>query len=941
MSMSDSIPFLDKIADFLIRSGNINNLHTLVVLPNRRSQVFLKKALANETGKDFWFPDMLTIDELMTHLSGLTVIDPLVAYFDLFRIHRDMEKEKARSLDDFLSWAPLMLNDFSDIDYYLVDAHRLFNELSEVKAIEQWNLGERPLTEMQTAYLAFFHSLFGYYEQLQVRLLSKKTAYKAMAYRVAAEKMRDGDFETVGWSNFVFVGFNALTVAEKQVVAALKEHFRLYYFIDSDRYYFDPQQKSSHEAGTFLYDITRSLKFNTPQWVGDALLTQKKEVGIIAVPRQTGQVKYAAQLLYEWLVEEEADAKSIAVVLADERMLVPLLSAVPSGRDGGKAFRYNVTMGYPLVQSPFYDLIYRWMQLLILRKEDPSSRISLPALEGLMQNPLLAMMTGIRLSDFLLLNRFYVTADEIMEAVTDKLLTSLFNLLFYRWESPGHFMDKLKSLLAQFRELPAMSEKKNRLLQFQLSLMMQVVKLAEGVFYEQKEYLGFQSIQKILLQLMGRKEVSLKGEPLTGIQVMGMLETRNLDFERVIILGANEGSLPKTGFQESFIPYDLRNAYRLPLQNTKTAVASYHFFRLLQRTRHAVMIYNSEPDALGGGEISRFVLQIENELAKRNPNIRIFRKMVSIPLKETGHPQDITIRKEKSVMQQLQQMAEKGISPSALNVYVRCSLQFYYRYVAKIDLPVQPEVSVQSNTFGSVIHGVLEQLYRPFRGKRIDAGKLKESLQENLESFLLQEFKRNYGRNDLKYGRDLLVYNVARKYVERFVINEINILEKEPRELVDTERKIQTSLNVDGFSVKLKGVIDRIDQNSGDGEIRIIDYKTGSVEAKDLKLKTWDAVIEDTKYSKALQVLAYAWLFSREHESGQIVIPGIISLKKAHGSFMPVLLPEETSFEGVLDAVEGLLKKLISQIFDKEKLFSQTDDDKMCEYCDFNSLCNR
>ncbi len=941
MSMSYSIPFLDKIAGFLIQSGNINNLHSLVVLPNRRSQVFLKRALANKTGKDFWLPDMLTIDELMTHLSGLTVIDPLVAYFDLFRIHRDMEKEKARSLDDFLAWAPLMLNDFRDIDYSLADAHRLFNELSEVKALEQWNLGERPLTEMQTAYIAFFHSLFGYYEQLQFRLLAKKTAYKAMAYRVAAEKMRDGDFETVGWSNFIFVGFNALTEAERQVVATLKEHFRLHYFIDSDRYYFDPQQKGTHEAGTFLYDITKSLKLDAPQWVGDALLTKEKEIEITAVPRQTGQVKYAGQLLYEWLVEEKVDAKNIAVVLADERLLVPLLGAVPSAGEGGQAFRYNVTMGYPLMQSPFYDLIYRWMQLLTLRNEDASSRISLPALDGLMQNPLLEMVASHRLSDFFSLSHFYVTADEIMEAVTDESLKSLFRLLFSGWETPGRFMDKLKSLLAQFRELPAMSEKKSRLLQFQLSLMMQVAKLAEGIFLEQKEHLGFQSIQKILLQLMGRKEVSLKGEPLTGIQVMGMLETRNLDFERVIILGANEGILPKTGFQESFIPYDLRNAYRLPLQNTKTAVASYHFFRLLQRAKHTVIIYNSEPDVLGGGEVSRFVLQIENELVKRNPNIRVSRKMVKVPLKETGNPQDIAIRKEKSVMQQLQKLAEKGISPSALNTYVRCPLQFYYRYVIKIAIPVQPEVSVQSNTFGSVIHGVLEQLYRPFRGKLIDAEKLKESLQENLEDFLLQEFQKNYGRNDLKYGRDLLIYNVAQKYVERFVISETGMLAKEPRELIDTEREMQTSLNVDGFPVKLRGFIDRIDKNPDNGEIRIIDYKTGSVEAKDLKLKTWDAVVEDTKYSKALQVLTYAWLFSREHESGQVVIPGIISLKKAHGSFMQVLFPEATSFEDVLGAVEGLLKKLISQIFDDEKLFSQTGDDKVCEYCDFKNLCHR
>ncbi len=939
--MPESIPFLSKIADFLLRQENGTSLRTLVVLPNKRSQVFLKQALAKKSGKDFWLPDMLTIDEFMAQLSGLTVIDPLVAYFELFRIHRDIEKEKARSLDDFLSWAPLMLNDFSDIDYYIADAHGLFHELSEVKALEEWNLGERPLTAMQKAYLAFFHSLFAYYERLQMQLHAKKTAYKAMAYRMAAEKMRANDFESIGWRNFVFVGFNALTEAEKQVVATLKEHFQLHYFIDADHYYFDSKFKGNHEAGIFLQEIIKFLKYDTPQWIGDALLTQKKDIEITAVPRHIGQVKYAGQLLYEWLIKDKVDAKNIAVVLADERLLIPLLGAVPSGADGEQTFRYNVTMGYPLMQSPFYDLIYRWLHLLILRMEDASSRISLPVLDGLMQNPLLEMMTGIRLPDFFPLNRFYVMADEIMETVPDDSFKFLFGLLFFGWEKPKQFMGKLRTLLAQLRELPAMSEKKNRLLQFQLSLMMQVIKLAEELFRDQQQYVGFQSIQKILLQLMARKEVNLKGEPLTGIQVMGMLETRNLDFDRVLILGANEGVLPKTGFQESFIPYDLRNAYGLPLQNTKNAVASYHFFRLMQHPRHVVLVYNSESDVMGGGEVSRFVLQIENELAKHNPNICVSRKMVSVPLTETEKPQALTIRKEISVMQRLQKLLKNGISPSALITYVRCPLQFYFHYVAKIEVPVQPEVSVQSNTFGSVVHGVLEQLYKPFTGRPIDTEELKINFQNNLESFLLLEFTKNYGRDDLKYGRDLLIYNVARHYIERFVINETSLLKKEPQELLYTEKEIFSLLEVDGYPVKLKGFIDRIDRNPVDGKIRIIDYKTGSVNVKELEPEILDEIISDTKFSKAFQVLVYAWLYGRVQNDGSQIVPGIISLKTTHSSFMPVVFPKSISYEEGMEAVGRLLKELISRILDDKLLFSQTDDDKICKYCDFKNLCNR
>ena len=939
--ISDPMSFLDEIAYFLVHRKNGDTIHTLVVLPNRRSQVFLKQYLAKNAGRDYWLPDMLTIDELMAQLSGLTVIDPLVAYFELFKIHREMTNDKARNLDDFLSWAPLMLNDFSDVDYYLADAHGLFSELSEVKVLEKWNLNERPLTEMQIAYLAFFHSLFDYYERLQMHLYEKKTAYKAMAYRFAAEKLTNGDFEKSPWTDYVFVGFNALTEAEKSVVASLKEHFNLHFFIDADSYYFDGSKDGNHEAGTFLREATKFLKIEKPEWVGNALLTQEKTVEIVAVPRQMGQVKYAGQLLYEWLVEQKTDARNIAVILADERLLVPLLGSVPAGADGETAFHYNVTMGYPLIQSPFYDLIYRWTQLLTLRSEDASLRISLPALNGLMQNPLLEMLEGLRLTDLFPLNRFYASPDEIMEFAKDEQLKSLFRLLFFGWEKPGQFTEKLKNLLQTLQALPAISEKKNTLLRFQLTLMMQMVKLAEGIFSNQKQYLGFQSIQKILLQLMGRKEVSLKGEPLTGIQVMGMLETRNLDFERVIILGANEGILPKTGFQESFIPYDLRSAYNLPLQRTKTAVASYHFFRLLQRTRHAVMIYNSVPDVMGGGEVSRFVLQIENELIKRNPKIRIIRKMVNVPVAGHENRQEITILKEPDVIRQLKNMAERGISPSALNNYVRCPLQFYYRYVAKIEVPEQPEVSVQSDTFGSIVHGVLEKIYKPHKGKIIDIKKLKTDLQQNLEFLLLREFQKNWGSHDLKYGRNLLIYNVAKQYVERFVLNDIRMLDKVPLVLTDTEKAVNATLDVDGHPVKLKGFIDRIDKNPGNGKIRIIDYKTGSVDPKDLKLKSWESVITEKRYSKAMQVLTYAWLNSREQPDSIDVEPGIISLRTAYSTFLPVTFPDEVPFAEAIEQIEDMLRTLITRIFDKEIPFSQTGDTKGCEYCDFKNLCNR
>ncbi len=943
--MEQSISFLDRVADFLLtRFSGEEGLHTLVVLPNRRSQVFLKRALAGRATNVLWLPDMLTIDELMAQLSGLAVVDPLATYLELYKIHRELEKEKARPLDDFLSWAPLMLNDFSDIDFSMARAERLFHELSEAKALEEWNLGEKPLTALQKDYLAFFRNLFRYYERLQMRLLSRQAAYKALAYRVAAEKLQSRDLPFIPWKNFVFVGFNALTEAEQQVVSSLKTHFNLHYFVHADRYYFDPGKKKGHEAGRFLQQVMRKLKVSEPQWVEDLLLNAEKEVMVYGIPGQSSQVKFAGQLIGQWLQMENADPVKMAVVLADERLLVPLLGAIPSKDKKGNPLRYNVTMGYPLRESPFYDLVYRWLQLFVLReseRERSDGKILLPLLQMLLENPLAGLMGIPKLRDFYTVNRLYAVAEEICSAAPEEQTKTLLGLFLKDIDTPFDFMNRLQDFLLKIKVLPVLSEKKYALLRFQLVLMMQVLKLTSNILRDEEQQIGFQGLQKILLQFMGRKEVSLKGEPLAGIQIMGMLETRNLDFDRVLFVGANEGLLPKTGFQESFIPYDLRRAYGLPLQNSKTAVASYHFFRLLQHAHQVALIYNSEPDVLGGGEVSRFVLQIENELARQNPLLRFQHHMAYVPLRDTVRQQEISVAKEPAVMQKLLVLAQRGISPSAINMFVRCPLQFYYRYVAGIEAPLQPELSVQSNTFGSVVHDVLDALYQPYTGKPIDGRKLRQVTEQNLDRLLQEAFRKIYGDHDMQRGRNILIYKVARRYVERFVKNDTLFLKQEPRVLVATEKDVKAPINCNGRTVMLKGFIDRIDRRHPDqGQVvRIIDYKTGTVKPEELKLKTWESVRDEVKFAKALQVMMYSWIFKKNFPQYEVV-PGIISLKSSHSRFMPVVLPAYADGRGE-DDMENVLKQLINRIMDEREPFRQTENLDVCSYCDFQSLCNR
>ncbi len=943
--MSDQQPFLEKVADFILQKDEKDLLKTLIVFPNNRSAIFLKDHLKRKLKKDYWLPEMMTIDQLMVQLSGLTLLDPLVVYLKLFEIHRAIEKEKARSLDDFLNWAPLMLNDFNEIDLYMVQADSLFSELSEVKAMEKWNLDGMPLTSLQTQYLNFFHSLIDYYQALQKQLSESQTAYKGMAYRHAAEKALANHIE-MPWNQFVFVGFNALTESEKTIVQYLKSQYSLEYFVDADRFYMGNDHADEQETGRFLRDALKSLKIDANLWICDLLQQTTKQIEIAQASKQMGQVKYAGQVLRQWFSNPDFKAEQTAVVLMDENLLVPLLAEVPLKRGDKPAqdVHYNVTMGYPLSASPFVDFIHQWLKILITRSEDSQQRVWIPGLVLLFNNALVSLLAGDGLNIFLKNIRqkkmFFEKTDILLAECIKKEIHDLIALLFTAVNTPRDFLIRLSRFLQRLSENPQINDPKFVLLRNQMISLVRIVKTLDVMLSGQIEMLSFVSVQKIFEKLISRAEISLKGEPLSGVQVMGLLETRNLDFENIILLGANEGLLPETGFQDSFIPFDLRRAYQLPLPKAKTTIISYHFFRLLQRAGNVVMVYNSEAESLGGGEPSRFIRQIEHTLQRRNNKLKVVRSVINIPLHMNVQGGEIVVEKLPLVLDKLDKLATGGISPSALSAYIRCPLQFYFKYVLKPKLPDQPETSIESNTFGSVVHASLEKLYTPFVGTLIDPVKLLKDLAK-LDDVLQNSFQEIYGAHDLSYGKNLLTVRVAKEYVQRFVRNEVEQLKKKPLELIGLELRLQTPFVINGKNVKIKGFIDRIDKEVKTGILRIVDYKTGSVAAGELKVKDWQALITDVKYAKALQVLLYQWLYQKVKDRKEEVSSGLISLRSSSGSFMPVNIDQQFDNDRFELAIEELLSELLTDIYDEQKPFRQTKDTKVCAFCDFKQLCMR
>jgi len=949
------IKFLEKVADFLLESVGSETLHTAVIFPNKRSEIFLKNHIKNKITSGYWPPEFFTIDEFMVQASGLAEPDPVNIYFELYKIHKTIAGSESRSLDDFLAWAPVMLADFTDIDLYLADAKAVFSNLSEARAIEQWNLTGQPLTDLQKNYLTFYNSLFQYYEQLKTQLLSQGSGYKGMIYRHLCEQI-----ETISkkwkWKQFELVGFNALSKSEKKVFGYLIKNFKVDVLFDADDYFLDDGKKTKHEAGRFIQELVDEWGLKDIKWSNDSVIGKtEKEIKVLGVPKRIGQVKYAAQLLEEWIKSENdhsvPDVFSLtdtALVLADEKLLIPFLNSLPQVVDKhGNKVPFNITMGYPLTNSAIGTFALNWISLLQSAENNPAKTLSVKHLLDLLNNPFFRFIADQfakndlqeLISGLFKMNASFLSRDVILELLIkeDEELINLFRLVLNPSAGSKGFTDQFIEFLSRSKSAFEKAPLYNKLLKEQLVIIMSLAKKLQVLLDEIKSELNFRALEKIFTQLLSRNEINLKGEPLSGIQVMGMLETRNLDFKNLVILSVNDGILPRTENMESFIPFDIRHNFNLPLPGDKSDVYAYHFFRLLKRAEKIHLVYNSEPDAMGGGEKSRYLLQLEKEVMKgKIENARIL-----IPVGEIPQKQVISIEKTGEVMQLLKINLEKSLSPTALTTYINCPLKFYFKKVIGLKQPESLESDIEANVMGKVIHGVLEDLFKPFEEKVIDLNKL-QIPDKKIRRLILEKFKEEFPGGSLDAGKNLLIVEVAVEYLRKYLKSEKTELTKQNRIILSTEEKLAKIIRFNNFDINLNGIVDRADQVVGNDDLRIVDYKTGKVEFNDLKLKEWHDLISDPNKAKAFQVLCYTYLYLKNKKlTVSEISAGIISMRKISNGFIPLQLPNKEPVAQSLDKFEQLLFELIGQIVDPAKPFNQTDDEDRCKYCDFKDICNR
>lgn len=945
--------FLQKVADHLLASYGRELESLCVVLPNRRGGLFLKRHLASKIEGPVWAPAIYSIEDFIWELSGLRQTDMAEQLFMLYTVYKNCEGANAETFDAFCKWAPTLLSDFNEADSCLADAEKLFGNLSDIRAIENWSLGQGVLTDFQKQYLHFWNRIGEWYRQFRAVLAAENKGYTGLAYRAATERITQEN-HGVKWKKIIFAGFNALNPAEEKIFAVLQDSGRAELLWDADRYFLED---SANEAGRFLRRYRHSYFRPAPgdrgfQHIEDRLSTEAKQITIAGVARMVSQSKAAVHFL-ETLDPQKRYSPATAIVLSDEQLLLPLLHALPDD-----AQNINITMGFPLRYTPVATLVNALFQL-----NENAQRFHIRTREGeikfyhndlirLLRHPYVRQLTaGSGLCEQLerhitRFNIIFSSAGQLRKAAGENgSAFDLFAAFLSPWETAGNALDGLKHIIELLR--PGFAPKENETFSIETEYLFQLSLIVNRArtLHEKWGIAGdLKYLRALINQQLASTTLPFYGEPVAGLQIMGLLETRTLDFENVILLSANENLLPGGRTQPSFIIYELRKAFGMPVWNDKDAFSAFNFYHLLQRAKNIFIVHNTFQDTFGSSEKSRFVTQLLHELNVANKNAVITETVfdAGIPLASAA-PEPIRIPKDALVMEKLNELAEAGLSPSLLNSYRSCGLQFYFHYVAGLREPQEVEETIEANTLGQIIHGALEELFKPVLNQPLTPAFLDEA--KKLAAHTCDAmFAKHFSAEESSSGKNLLARRIATRYVTSLLDEEKKRLKTAPFAIAALETDLRYTLLVNEKPVALRGQADRIDQTNT--YTRLIDYKTGKTEKKELVVKEWSEIVDNPEVHKSFQLLMYAWLYARINGGSAPIQSGIISFRKLKEGLMPVSAPSHSGngdflFPETLDEFGNALTQLLENLYNEKLDFVQTDDNSICRLCVFSAVCRR
>jgi hypothetical protein len=908
----------ETLDDILKTTKSFENV--VFILPSQRAKVFVKQTFKDKISAGF-LPEILNIEQFINQVSGVEKADNIQLLFHFYTVYKSIEKQPD-SFDVFSSWAFTVLQDFNELDQHLIDTKEIFIYLRDIQRLKKWSVkGSFQETELIKDHYFFLEKLNNYYNAFYQFLLEKNSGYQGLLYREASKKIDIYLTENEN-KKFFFLGFNALNKAEEFLFKKVLENGNSDIYWDLDIAFF----KSNHQAGTFIRKYKKEWKYyeqSELKTLGNSF-SKPKNIQVIGASKNTTQIKYAGEIL-----EKITDFSNTALVLADETLLPITLNSLPKNINA-----INITMGYPLKDIPTTSLLFSVFQLFVTQEKlqkkivnefyykDVVRFLKHPSIYKVLANDTISLVDDF-LGKIAKENHTFISK-KILENVLKNTALEVRNVItsiFSSYVSIDKFIARILDLINLLKEDTTALEKEY-LFRF-YTVFTQLKKLQTTFNY----FTNLKTLSLFFRQLIASESLSFQGEPLRGLQLMGMLETRVLDFENIILTSTNEGILPASSQQNTFIPFDVKVAFGLPTYKEKDAIFSYHFFRLVQRAKNVYILYNTEHDVFGSGEKSRFVTQLEMMRTDVSQKI-ISPKVVSenIELKQ--------ISKNKAVLKRLQNIAESGISPSALTNYLYNPISFYKQKILKLQEFDDVEETVAFNTLGTIVHETLDEMYTPFVGKFLKAEAVTK-MENDARDLVVKHFKIHFKNGDISTGKNRLIFEVANRFVVNFLSQEKKLVSDTNNQLkiLATEENLSTEIAIDGidFPIKLHGQVDRVD--SLNGIIRIIDYKTGKVESKDLKVIDFEELRNNEQY-KAMQVLLYAYLYSKskKHNFSTPIEAGIYSFKNLNSGFLSINFSSNYKQPNTLITQENLedflveIKKYITEMLHVDIPFIEPAD---------------
>jgi len=953
--------FLHQITNELYQKYQDKLSNCMLVFPNRRAGLFFLKYLNEIIEKEMWSPKIFTISEFFRSMSDVQIEDNLGLLFRLYKIYlRNMKV--AESFDDFYHWGEMLLGDFDDLDKYRVHAEHLFRNLAEEKEIDDLfdYLSEEQIEAIQSFWSAFrlekysdhqkefvrlWDNLFSIYTEFKKELESELLAYEGMASRKFVDQLEAGE-KVIEAERIIFIGFNALNRCEIDLFKTLKKQNKADFYWDyDDSYLLNPY----HEAGLFMRENIK--RFPSPETAVNYrnIANNNVTVEFVALTSEVGQAKYAHEVVADFCKDSDVALEETAIVLADEELLLPVLHSIPIIAD-----KVNVTMGYPAKNTPVASLLRLVIDLQKSAKKNGKTfefhhKQVLALLNHQYLNSLNSDLAHQLTQHILTTNKIKVpqhffTGDEVLE----KLFTPV--------ASVEQFAIYLLELLQNvYKRLESESEEKalvDKIEQEYIYHLFLAIKRLKALLVQHKIDVKQDTFYRILEKMIQSLSIPFEGEPLAGLQVMGILETRLLDFKKIVVLSMNEGKLPKSGAAISFIPYHLRKGFGMPTIDHQDAIFAYYFYRLIQRAEDIKLLYSTQSDGIRTGEMSRFLYQLKYE---SDFKIKESTPGYDISLKEA---KPINITKNERILKRLDEYcgdAFRKFSPSALNTYMNCSLSFYFKYLAGLKEPDMVLEEIDPPTFGNLFHYSLEQLYLPYQGKMVEPVDLEYIRKDEalIERILTDAFRENYFHTTKNHsvqisGRNLLIFDILKKYIDRV----LRIDQKfAPFKIVALEGKygIQIPIESNGErKVNISGLIDRVDQLNG--TIRILDYKTGKA---NLVFKDIASLFEKegkNRNKAAFQTLLYCLFYEENFGGNTPISPGIYSLKEFFANNFSCVLAQKVGrskpimvddYQTYKQEFVNSLKELLTEIFNPEIPFSQVENADICRTCPYVEICHR